>query len=624
MRPHLFQTTLGSPERARFCILLLSVASLALAATSLLAQTASTGALNGTVTDPSGQRAAGVMIQVTAAATGEVHRATTKSDGSYLVPLLAPGVYSVEASAKGFKTLAFQSIAVYVTETATLNIRMELGGLAERVVVEGEATQLETTSTALGNVTNERMVNNLPLVTRNYLEILGLSPGVSTDITDAAAIGRGNNGEEYSTSGNIENDNNYQMNGAQVNDLMGSGTLSGGVPVPNPDSIQEFKVQTGQYDASYGRNAGANVNVVTKSGTNAFHGDAWEYFRNTDLNANNFFLKESGQPRGVLNQNQFGGTIGGPLRKDKLFFFGSYQGTREKDGLSTGCLSGGVLVPPGITSDAGSRTAAALEAEYSVSSIDPTALAALNAQLPNGQFVIPAPQNAATGESTFSSPCRFTDDQGVADVDWYTGERSHLAVKFFTLGSSQTEAFPGNNIGLTTVTVPGYPQGITNAFRDLSITHTYTFSDRLLNQLVLSYHRTSGGLVQSYANISFANSAGCAGKGPTTLTSLCVQPVPAFDNVLPQILVQGSFNLGGNGQGAIIHQNDYDFEDSITYIRGKHSLHFGGGIDRSQINFPLFHFVASLDYLTFNDFLSGTPFLSVDLPGLFGREWRVW
>lgn len=602
---------------------ILSIALTLLFANAAPAQTASTGALNGSVTDPSGSVVPGATIKVTNEATGDTRNVAATSSGSYLVPLLPPGSYTVEATGTGFKTVQIQGVSIHVTETATLNIRLELGQVAEVVNVNDQATQLQTTSTALGNVTDERMVNNLPLVTRNYLQILGLSPGVSTDITDAAAIGRGNNGEEYSTSGNIENDNNYQMNGAQVNDLMGSGVLSGGAPVPNPDSIQEFKVQTGQYDASYGRNAGANVNVVTKSGTNEFHGDAWEYLRNTDLNANNFFLKQSGQPRGVLNQNQFGGTIGGPVKKDKLFFFGSYQGTREKDGLSNGCLSGGTLVPPGITNDASSRTTAALESEYGVSSIDATALAVLNAQLPNGQFVIPAPQNATTGESTFSSPCPYTDNQGVADVDWYASEKSHLAVNFFTLDSSQTSAFPGNNIGLTTVTVPGYPQGITNAFRDISITHTYTFSDRLLNQLVLSYHRTSGGLDQSYSNISFVNSAGCAASGPTTLGSLCV-PAPPFDDVLPQILVQGSFNLGGNGQGAIIHQNDYDFEDSVTYIRGKHSLHVGGGIDRTQINFPVFHFVASLDYLSFSDFLTGNPFLGVDLPGLFGREWRLW
>lgn len=605
---------------AHFALMLL-LCTLGFAARSS-AQTANTGALNGSVSDPTGAIIPNAKITVTSHSTGAQRTVTSGPSGTYLVPLLPPDSYSIEVSHDGFKKAEYQNIHINVTETATLNIRLQVGEVTQAVTVQGTATQLQTTSQALGNVTNEQMVNNLPLVTRNYLEILGLSPGVSTNITDAAAIGRGNVGIEYSTSGNIENDNNYQMNGAQVNDLMGSGSLSGGAPVPNPDSIQEFKVQTGQYDASYGRNAGANVNVVTKSGTNEFHGDAWEYFRNTDLNANNFFLNAAGQPRGVLNQNQFGGTVGGPVLKDNLFFFGSYQGTREKDGLSGGCLSGGIVAPPGLTNDASSRTASALESEYGVSSIDPTALAVLNAQLPNGQFVVPAPQNAATGQSTFSSPCPYTDNQAVGDVDWIKGDKSHLAVDFFFLDSTQTEAFPGNNIGFTTVTVPGYAQAITNAFRDISITHTYTFSAHLLNQAVLSYHRTSGGLVQNYSNISFANSAGC-GSGATTLASLCV-PAPPFDNVLPQILVNDAFNLGGNGQGAVIHQNDYDFEDSVTYIHGNHSLHFGGGIDRSQINFPEFHFVASLDYASFSDFLTGVPEVSVDLPGLFAREWRVW
>lgn len=600
-----------------------------LCGSGVFAQDASTGALNGTVTDPSGSVVPGATIKVTNDATGETHTVVATSNGNYLVPLLPPGRYTVDATGKGFKTLQFQHVSIHVTETATLNIRLELGEISEIVNVQGATAQLDTTSSALGNITDERMVDNLPLVTRNYLQILGLSPGVSADITDAASIGRGNVGIEYSTSGNIENDNNFQMNGSQVNDLMGSGGLSGGIPVPNPDSIQEFKVQTGQYDASYGRNAGANVDVVTKSGTNSFHGDAWEYFRNTDLNANDYFLKQAGESRGVLNQNQFGGTLGGPIKKDKAFFFVSYQGTREKDGLdvTAGCLSGGTL-PVGLTNDPSSRTAAALAATFGIPSaadISPTALAALNAKLPNGQFVIPAPQNATTGTAVFSSACPYTDDQGVADVDLYQGQKSHLSGRFFILDSQQTSAFPGNNIGLTTVTVPGFPRSTPNEFRDVSLTHTYTFNDHLLNQAVLAYHRSVGLLTQDYPNVTFANSPACPGStsGVITLASLCV-PAPPFDNVLPQILIQGSFNLGGNGQGASIYQNAIDFNDSVTYTRGKHSLRFGGGIDRSQINLSTFHFVASLDYLSFSSFLTGNPFLSVDLPGLFGREWRVW
>jgi len=589
----------------------------------LVAQTAATGALKGVVADPSGSVVSGASVKVTSYATGQERTVVTQSNGSYLVPYLEPGNYKLEVSSKGFKTLAIEKVEIHVTEVAALDLRLQVGAISETITVRDVPELLQTDSSALGNVTDQRMVENLPLVARNYMQILGLSPGVSSEITDAASIGRGNVGLEFSTSGNIVNDNNFQMNGSEVNDLMGSGNLSGGIPVPNPDSIEEFKVQTGQYDASYGRNAGANVDVVTKSGTNQVHGDVWEFFRNTALNANDYFLKQSHQPRGVLNENQFGGTLGGPILKDKVFFFLSYQGTREKDGLdvSGGCLSGGTL-PTMLTNNASDRTAAALESTFGVTTIDPTALAVLNAQLPNGQFAIPAPQGA-NGSATFSTPCPYTDDQFVSNLDFYHNRKSHFSGKFFFMDSNQTIAFPPNNIGITSVTVPGFPQTISNGFRDFSLAHTYTISDHMVNQAILGYHRTSGILNQTYPKTSFANGAGCAGTGPITLASVCV-PAPSFDNVTPQILVLGAFNLGGNGQGVSLFQHFYNFSDSVTYIRGKHSFRFGGGIDRGQINEPNFHFVAPLVYLSFSDFLSGSPFLSLDLPGLFGREWRAW
>jgi len=592
---------------------------------SAVAQTAATGGLKGVVTDPSASVIPGASVKIISYATGQTRTAVTQSNGSYLLPYLEPGEYRVEVSAKGFKSLAIEKIEIHVTETAALDPRLQVGAISETVTVRDIPELVETDSSALGNVTDQRMVENLPLVTRNYMQILGLSPGVSSEISDASSIGRGNVGLEYSTSGNIVNDNNFQMNGSEVNDLMGSGGTSGGIPVPNPDSIEEFKVQTGQYDASYGRNAGANVDVVTKSGTNQFHGDVWEYFRNTALNANNFFLKQNGQPRGVLNENQFGGTLGGPIIKDKVFFFVSYQGTREKDGLDVtgGCLSGGSL-PTQLTNNASDRTAAALENAFGVPTIDPTALAVLNAQFPNGQFVIPSPQNAS-GTAAFSSPCPYTENQFVSNLDFYENDKSHFSGKFFFLDSSQTSAFPANNVGISSVTVPGFPQTTSNGFRDFSLTHTYAFNDHMVNQAILGYHRTSGILDQVYPKTSFANSAGCSGSAARaiSLASLCV-PAPGFDNPVPQILVQGAFNLGGNGQRVSLFQNFYNFSDSLTYIRGKHSLRFGGGIDRGQINEPNFHFLAALAYLSFNDFLSGNPVLSLDVPGLFGREWRAW
>src|SRR5205823_6503081 len=189
-----------------------------------------------------------------------------------------------------------------VTETQALNITLQVGSVHEVVQVDTAAEQLQTESSTLGNVTPREMVENLPLVTRNYTQIIGLSPGVASDVTNAGGFGRGggSNGEEpFVANGGTSNDNNFQMNGVPINDLQSSGSFSGGVAVPNPDTIDEFKVQTGQYDASFGRNAGANVNVITKSGTNKYHGTLFEFFRNEALNANDYFRKLNDQPRPV-------------------------------------------------------------------------------------------------------------------------------------------------------------------------------------------------------------------------------------------------------------------------------------------------------------------------------------
>lgn len=646
----------GSADRRRqfaripFWFMILTVSAVA-----VHSQTAQTGALTGIVTDPTGRVVQGVTVKVTSTSTGQARTAATQNNGKYVVPLLPPDVYKVEVSQKDFKTAIFERVRVNVTETAALNVQLQIGSFKEIMTIEAQPEQLNLTDAALGHVTDQRVVENMPLVTRNYTQILGLSPGVSGEVNNSASIGRGNTSmaaatEGYSVGGNATNDNNFQMNGTEVNDLAGEANISGGIPVPNPDAIQEFKVQVGQYDASYGRNAGANVDVVTKSGTNAFHGDVWEYFRNTALNANDYFLNRNGQPRGVLNQNQFGGTFGGPIVKDKAMFFISYQGTRERDGLDqdAGCLTSG-LIPPQFTNDPASRTADALAANFngepgllggqinSASDISPTALAVLNAQLPGGSFVVPGPQNNSSQTNiVLSSPCKYRDDQVIGNLDLYHTEKSHFSGKFFGMNSDQIAAFPNNQLGfLNMISVPGFPQEFINKFRTVSLTHTYAFSGNLLNQAIIGFHRLHGQLGQNYPGANFANSAGCGAGGSLTLTSLCVPEVPGFDNPFPDIVVIGdcivragkcpaNFDMGGNGQGLDITQNFYDLSDSITYVHGKHSLHFGGGVNQSQINFEKFHFFGGLLYPSVPDFLLGNVFLSIDVPGVFDRAWRTW
>jgi len=577
------------------------------------AQSAGTGAISGLVTDQSGAVVTGTKITATNEATGATVVVMSTNNGSYVVPLLPPGSYRLEASKEGFKVSNYPNIAVNVTETKALNIRLQVGAINETVQVDTTAEQLQTETSTLGNVTTSEMVENLPLVTRNYTQIVGLSPGVATDVTNAGGFGRGggSNGEEpFVANGGTSTDNNFQMNGVQINDLQQSGSFSGGVAVPNPDTIQEFKVQTGQYDASYGRNAGANVNVVTKGGTNEFHGTLFEYFRNEALNANDYFRKLSNQPRQVLRQNQFGFALGGPIRRNKLLFFTSYQGTRQTNGVDVSCSSN--FATPPLTND---RSPAALGALFAGqptfiqqilgpgigpnvlpdgSNIAPQALALLQFKLPDGSYLIPTPQRIdptqpfdTQGTSAFSVPCTFNEEQFMTNGDWLHSEKSRVAVRFFFANSHDKKSLPITNLGGPTA--PGFPVTAADHFRNFSVAHTYLFSPNLLNQAEVAYNR-------QFVNLNQEEAFRFSDVGVTA---------PAFDNPIPAIQISGALTLGGNGQTIQVAQNAYILQDDLVWTHGRHSLRFGGGVNRGQLNIGNFHFLGGLVFGTFPDFLLG-------------------
>jgi hypothetical protein len=589
------------------------------------AQTASTGAVNGTIVDQSGATVAQAKIRVTNDATGEVHEFTSQQNGSYLAPLLTPGSYQLEVSKSGFKTVVRKGIQIVVTETETANVVLVVGALSDRVVVTADAEILQTESAALGHVTDQQMVDNLPLVTRNYTQILDLSPGVSADVNDAAGLGSGT--ATFSVHGQVVTDNNFQMNGLGVNDLF-FGNIQ--LPIPNPDTIQEFKAQTGEYDASFGRDAGANVNVVTKGGSNQFHGSVFEFFRNDDLNANDFFLKEEGQPRGVLKQNQFGFTFGGPVVKDKLFFFTSYQGTRQRNGLDSSCL-GTFVTPTQITSSATSRTAAALGAAFAGqpgalgppvaadgSNISPQAIALLNTTVSGGGFLIPAPQNDTTGSSSVSAACPFYEDQFMTNADYVQSSRSKWSGRFFWADNNLANNFTPN-AGTGGGNVPGFPSTVDSQFRFFTLSNSYVISPNLVNQVVVGFGRSVRLGVPQQPTVTVPGSS----AAPLTLGALGIT-APPNDNIAPSIAVLGNFAIGGNGQGFNDAQNNYSFEDSLSYVHGRHSFHFGGGLSRQQINFENFTFPGLIVFANMPDFLTGNPFLVADLQGLVGRAWRAW
>jgi hypothetical protein len=325
---------------------------------SLIAQTAGTGALTGTVKDGTGAVIPNVAVTATNNDTGQERAATTGADGSYRLALLPPGTYKVKFAGSGFKAVEVPDVKVNVTETPVLDRSLELGAQSQQVTVEANVETIQTASSSMGTTVGANTATSIPLTTRNYTNILGLSAGANASVNNASSLGRG--GMEIAVNGARTDQNTFQMDGVSIVNYASNGvqTESATYPtigIPNPDTLAEFKIQTSLYDAGYGRNPGANVNVITKSGSNAFHGTAFEFFRNTELNANDFFRNRTcgltpsacaGGAKQVLNQNQFGGVFGGPIKKDKLFFFASYQQTWQKNGAASQGYSSGITLAP--------------------------------------------------------------------------------------------------------------------------------------------------------------------------------------------------------------------------------------------------------------------------------------
>ena len=325
---------------------------LAFCTSSAFAQGQTTGRIAGQVKDEKGAFLEKAEVTVSSKTTAEGRTVTTDNQGNYSVPLLAPGRYRVSITANGFGAALFDPVSVAITETTIVNAELMVAGATVDPVLIRIAPLVQKDGPQLGRVVDSRAVSELPLATRNFTQILALSPGTSVSLPDNTALGR--NSQNVSVNGARVTQNDFEINGIDANNLATNAMSL--VAVPAPESIQEFKVQTSLYAAIYGRGGGGNIQAVTKSGSNNFHGAAYEYFRHDVLNANNPFLKAAGVTRPKLERNVFGGLLGGPIKADKLFFFGSYQGTREENGASLNSLTSGVLIAPGLTNDRSAQT----------------------------------------------------------------------------------------------------------------------------------------------------------------------------------------------------------------------------------------------------------------------------
>jgi hypothetical protein len=617
-------------------------------APSLLGQTAGTGALTGTVKDASGAVIPNATVTLTSNDTGQVRTTTTGADGAYRLNLLPPGNYRVRIEAGGFKPVEVSSITVAVTETAVLDRGLEVGGQAQTITVEGEVENVQTTSSALGTVVNTRSMEALPLSTRNFTNLLAMTAGASAGVANSVTLGKSATG--IAVNGADIGQNTYLQDGVAVNTWSSTnttqeGTSSGAFPTPNPDTIQEFKIQTSNYDAGYGRNPGANVNVVTKSGTNSFHGSAFEFFRNTALNANDFFRNATGGSRLTLNENQYGGTFGGPVKKDKLFFFVAYQETAAKNGIAgfgysvdtlspipnlprgtcpagatlvTGCDATaqafasalGQAVCPGMNPGNGNDQAnkGTVQVACDGSNINPISLGLLQLQLPNGQYAMPGAYTIPGGSSlpgagakaqyplaSFTDPATFHDHQGIGNWDYLINRKHTLSARYFFEQDPINGNFASNGTRITATNIlPGFPifEAKTNQAALLRLTSI--LSNNLVNEARVSYQRL----------IAVANNL-------NTFTNLQVGITPLTPGVnnLSQFTIQGLYSFGSNTAfGVNNRSNQFQWADQISWTHGIHTVRTGFEAERIQndVRTPGSSYM-NVTFGAFPDFLLGLP-----------------
>jgi hypothetical protein len=611
------------------------VAMLLLCTSLAIAQTAGTGAITGTVTDSSGGAVAGATVTATNLGTNQARDEKTGADGVYKFSLLTPGNYKLKISATGFKSAEVPSVAVNVTETAAANATLEVGTVSESVTVEGTVETLQTETSTLGTTVTGGQINALPMANGNYTEILSLSAGTNVGVDNATSVGKGT--QDISANGVNPGSNNFQMDGVQVNNIANSGsandgTIYTGIPIPSTDAIAEFKVQTSTYDASFGRNPGANVTVSTKSGSNDFHGSGFENFRNTVLNSNDYFLKQNELAAGAanvappLNQNQFGATIGGPIKKDKLFFFFSYRGTRGKNGVAAQGQAFGALLPIALNGPSnayatigGRGTCNAPTAIPDLGTIasecDATAQAFATAegitnpvslrifQLTTGKgagvnenYYIPSPAsypnicapvttgpNAGIDDScNFDVPAIYHENQYVANGDWIINSKNTFQTKYFYSANPQT-LFLGQGGGDLPGTPVYTPWGNHAAIARLTSTLTNTF----INEARISYQRNDGGATVGVPP------GGCPGAGSFTAPFGCGSPqalgmqgmTSSFYEPPTLIDVLDNFTLFGGLLPFKGPTNQIQAADQISWQHGRHSIR--AGFEYEWDNWPL-------------------------------------
>ena len=548
----------------------------------------SSGAVQGKVTDPQGAVIVGASVDLLNPSIGIKRQAKTLSDGTFIFPLVQPGSgYSLEIQAAGFRKQVVQDLTVRVTETFDASVQLTPGGVAEEVVVEAGAARVQTAGATLGGTMERRVISSLPIIDRNPLQLLA---------TDAGVVSVPGSTTLY-VNGNRSTANNYQLNGADANNFE-FGSLSS-VALPNPDSIQEFRTQTSLYDATMGRGSGANITVISRSGTKSIHGNLLYLNRNSALAATPFFLNSQGAKKPKLNRNHFGGSVGGSFPGEKTFWFFNYEGARQRNPAEVNALY--PVLPA-------NRDAASLAAAFGLqaSAIDPVAVAILNLPGPFGGKLFPDVSGPVGTSQRF-----ITSATNIRDEDQFTARVDHDYSLFGKDNRVAGTVFWSRANTLSPLTFgQGSAFDIHNPVYTLQ--NTTIFGPRLVNELTL------GANIGVRDGNNHVNAATVQDIGLRKFNEVAFPDIPQFS--ITGIPAFGTPTNPGPDQ----HTNSVTLRDIVSYQRGRHSFRFGVDVRAYQFNYnQAFGSYGALSFTSFNTFLTGTPFSRFISAGSSDRAYRA-
>jgi hypothetical protein len=621
---HVRQYTLASNTAIGVVLLLLLA--------SALAGQQITASNRGTVVDPSGAVVQGAVVSAIQAETGFTRRAITDSRGNYLLLELPVGHYRLELVAKGFAKYLQEGISLDVDQAATIPVRLQVGSETQQIDVSANAALIQNTVSSLGETVMEREILDLPLDGRNFSQLGVLQPGVvplTPGLLEAGGPARVNEG--YAVDGQRPESNSFLIDGAD-----NVSAVDGGFVLKPPiDAINEFRIMTHNADAEFGRNTGSTTNIITRSGTNSFHGAAWEFLRNDAMDSSDYFTR-SVQP---LKQNQFGATFGGPIVKDKTFFFGYYEGFRNRQGESVPATVPSRAEKQGnfgelCTKVSGDRFNPGGQCVNAQNQPDPNGqLTFFGALVPFNQMTLftpidpiatnvlpffPTPNN---GSNTFISTetKQETNNQFGLRLDHYLSSVDTLNFRYMYASGPVVD--PLSPVGAN---VPGFPVGEYDRAQNFVSQETHSFSPRTIGVARFSFLRNAF-LLDQHLNH----------ESPSDLGFQYAPTLPLAAGP-PFIQIGGYASAGDPITGPrYTYQNTFDLSGSLSWIRGRHELKFGGGYRRDQINglqgiasngFFVFAPIPSQAQFLYNDgfanFLSGNPVVFLQGGGDFNREIR--